>query len=246
MRYFSLVVFALALFGRSASASPTCEIFDYGVLNLDAQDHASVVSRTDAIQARLGLVLGVGHRFSGLEQDEKIRFRILYSATAGNQIDSVISDSALPNDFEASYFRFDQPGELRLGTWKFMYSARGEELCSQTFTVFDVIDPSVSTSRATVDLVRAPCPSQTGIRIGLFYDGRLEVNGISISTAALSRKLEELDSAGSTICFHRERPESDEWIPNSRYVLDALSKRKSRPTVFFWDAEFQVRMIFKD
>ena len=247
MTYFGLVVCALTFLGRSALASPTCEISDYGVLRLDDQDRASVVSRTDSVQARLGLAFGVGHRFAGLDRDEKIRFRILYSATAGGHVDSVVGDSALPNDFEASYFRFDQPSELRLGTWRFTYSARGEELCSQTFTILEDIGLSSSPTReANADLVRAPCPSQTGIKIGLFYDGRLEVNGTSISTASLSRKLDELERDGSTICVHRERPGSNEWLPNSRYVLDALLKRKSRPAVFFWDPEFQVRMVFKD
>lgn len=103
----------------------------------------------------------------------------------------------------------------------------------------------MAAGKPKVELVDQPCPASSGIRIGVFYDGRLEVNGRSISTATLSRRLDELRRSESVICLHRESPELEDPPPNMFLVIDAIVSRKL-PVAFFWDAKFQKRVVFKE
>jgi hypothetical protein len=103
----------------------------------------------------------------------------------------------------------------------------------------------MAAGKPEVTLIDQPCPAAAGIRIGVFYDGRVEINGTSISTASLSSRLDDLRRPDSLICLHRETPEAEEPPPNMFPVLNAVIARKL-PVAFFWDAAFKRRVVFKE
>ena len=102
----------------------------------------------------------------------------------------------------------------------------------------------VAAGKTVVDLADEPCPASSP-RIGVFYDGRIEMNGTTISTASIGRKLDELTKSGSVVCLHKDHPESDEWLHNYELVGRALLGRKLTIS-FYWDPAFQKKVIFRE
>ena len=95
-----------------------------------------------------------------------------------------------------------------------------------------------------VELVDQSCPPGA-IRIAVFSQGRVEVNGREAAVADIPQKLDQLMKYGSVVCVHREHPESAEPHPNMIKVLDMVIARKL-PVAFYWDAKFQKRVVFKE
>jgi hypothetical protein len=94
-------------------------------------------------------------------------------------------------------------------------------------------------------LVEDPCPPTLGFRIGVFDDGRLELNGSSISTSAFGRAIDSL-TPETVICLYRDRPEGEYPPPNYGLVVNTLIKaRPLRRTEFYWDPAFTRRMVYK-
>ncbi|MDQ0073359.1 hypothetical protein J2W34_005167 [Variovorax boronicumulans] len=96
----------------------------------------------------------------------------------------------------------------------------------------------------TVELVEDPCPPPPlGYRIGIFDDGRVEMNGSTISTAAFKRIVESL-KPNTLICWSRDRPESDDPPPNTWTLSRYLLQIHPRPRVeYFWDPAFLQRIV---
>jgi hypothetical protein len=85
-----------------------------------------------------------------------------------------------------------------------------------------------------VELANKPCP-ETGIRITVFADGRIELNGRQLDVSHVPSTLERLVPAATEFCIHRQHPEAAEPHPNMLKVLDAVTKYQ-RPVAFYWDA----------
>lgn len=104
---------------------------------------------------------------------------------------------------------------------------------------------AIAAEKAPVKLVEDPCLPPIGFRVGVFDDGRLELNGSTISTAAFSKSIETLKPE-TMICIYRERPESDEPPPNFMRIVETLiSTSAIRKTVFYWDPAFVQRIVFE-
>lgn len=92
-------------------------------------------------------------------------------------------------------------------------------------------------------VVEDPCPAPpSGYRVGVFDDGRVEMNGIAISTASFKRMIEGL-KPDTVICWYRDRPESDDPPPNVWPLSRDLLKMHPAPQVqYYWDPAFVHRI----
>jgi len=126
----------LLLMGPSfAHATPECKISEFGNLEYDEQAHDLVFRSNDLIKARLGVVFGVGHKFTGLPEKSNIQFIITFAQSEAGPYNETISIIELPSNYEVSYFKFSESKEIRQGYWRFAYAANGIEICSKLFNV---------------------------------------------------------------------------------------------------------------
>lgn len=94
----------------------------------------------------------------------------------------------------------------------------------------------------SVELVAQPCVAIQSLRVAVFADGRVQLNGklIPVDQFAASAKLSA--SNAKEVCLHRQNPEATEPHPNMMVVLDGLVKL-NLPIAFYWDAQFQKRVV---
>ncbi|MCV2371403.1 hypothetical protein [Roseateles oligotrophus] len=107
-----------------------------------------------------------------------------------------------------------------------------------------LVGPAIAQSQPSVDLVAQPCPSRHAMRVAVLADGRIELNGKTVPVSQFAA-LAKLGTSGvKQVCLHRQDPEAAEPHPSMMVVLDALMKL-TLPIAFYWDAQFQKRVVFK-
>jgi len=97
--------------------------------------------------------------------------------------------------------------------------------------------------KSQVELVDKPCP-ETGVRVAVFANGRIEINGSALDVSQLPSTFERLAPAATEVCVHRQDPEAAEPHPNMLKVLDAVIRHRL-PISFYRDASFRRRVVFK-
>jgi hypothetical protein len=92
-------------------------------------------------------------------------------------------------------------------------------------------------------LVNQSCPS-SGIRVAVFANGTIQVNGAPVKLPQFASVLGALAAGATAVCLHRQNPDAPEPHPNMLKVLDAVIALKL-PVAFYWDPGFQKRVSFK-
>ena len=95
-----------------------------------------------------------------------------------------------------------------------------------------------------VELIKQPCVAANAIRVAVFSNGRVEVDGKATPLGQVKQSLKGRASSASEVCLHRQNPEAPEPHPNMMQVLEALVELRV-PIAFYWDADFQQRVAFK-
>ena len=95
-----------------------------------------------------------------------------------------------------------------------------------------------------IELISSPCSSKTAARVGVFFSGVTQLNGKPVSLQELTAALKE-KSRVTEVCYHRERPESEDAPKQTEQVLNAIIQERL-PVSFYWDAQFQKRVHFKE
>jgi hypothetical protein len=107
--------------------------------------------------------------------------------------------------------------------------------------------PSISLSQQAprVELIDQPCRKLLAVRISVFADGRIEVDGKPTVLEQVRPTLQERAATVIEVCIHRENPSAPEPHPNMLRVLDEVVE-KQLPVAFYWDSAFKKRVAFKE
>jgi len=94
-----------------------------------------------------------------------------------------------------------------------------------------------------IELVNQPCDIKTAARVFVSAVGVVSLNGKVITIDSLLVALQKLPIR--SVCYSRENPEAFEPHPFALDVLGAVRELKL-PIAFYWDADFQQRVHFKE
>lgn len=135
------------------SATPSCEIVDYGILAqakvLEAReapgaatgkeliiDATRIYERTERIPARLGLRFGVRHVFRNIPADDLLEVIVTHPPMVQPSGEAITVSRVRKDPISTgTSYGFDLPSELLPGQWLFEFKYRGKLLCQQAFIV---------------------------------------------------------------------------------------------------------------
>lgn len=95
-----------------------------------------------------------------------------------------------------------------------------------------------------IELLSKPCAGKTSAKIAVFFSGATHLNGKPVSVPDLSKALKD-KTKFTEVCYYRERPESEAAPPQTEQVLNAVIQERL-PVAFYWDAQFQKLVSFKE
>jgi len=105
--------------------------------------------------------------------------------------------------------------------------------------------PSVAQQAAPkIELLTKPCSGKTSAKLTVFFSGITQLNGKPITVQELSKALKDRTKF-TEVCYYRERPESEAAPPQTEQVLNAVIQERL-PVAFYWDAQFQKLVSFKE
>ncbi len=92
-------------------------------------------------------------------------------------------------------------------------------------------------------MLAKPCTEKAAAKVAVFFSGVTQLNGKPVSLAELSAALKDKKKV-TVVCYHRERPEAEATPPQTEQVLNAVIQERL-PISFYWDAQFQKLVSFK-